>query len=550
MGTDDFIKLSSPGNSDHQGEEICYLESQAKKIRSSICKEPNGDVEAQDFIDANGTMVHVANDEEDNKHVLDMDLEEETFMPKQPIVLENIQLIESSNKLEKVKFESKHDTIDISTHHCGNTTMKKPGVKRARTTCNDEQPSVRIIYSFLTRESKKKLMELMQQWSQWQANYQSSNIVSQRESLEFGEDTYFAALHVGLEKNNTVSFWLDNRSRKEEKCDSANLDSDIVPLYDRGFSLSSTSLDGLSNLESGVQNLEDSRCFNCGSYSHALKECTKPRDNVAISNARKQHNSKRSQTTGSHSQTRYYQKSSGKFNDLKAGVLGPETRECLGIGEFDPPPWLNRMRELGYPPGYLGDIDEDQPSGITIFADEEPAMEFEEGELPEKAEPAPPEKRMMVDFPGINAPIPEKADDWLWASPSTSSRHNSHSISNRSPDIRDDRPPGSAHGLAAFSRPPYSPRYGSQDYASTPRSPYLGRSLSDRSWPSPSPYEGSPSYGSHSPYPYSGMAWQSPRYSPAAHSEHWNRESPYGMSSDGRDVERYRQDHHVRRCRR
>jgi zinc finger CCHC domain-containing protein 8 len=22
--------------------------------------------------------------------------------------------------------------------------------------------------------------------------------------------------------------------------------------------------------------------------------------------------------------------------------------------ELDPPPWLNRMRELGYPPGYLG----------------------------------------------------------------------------------------------------------------------------------------------------------------------------------------------------
>ena len=26
---------------------------------------------------------------------------------------------------------------------------------------------------------------------------------------------------------------------------------------------------------------------------------------------------------------------------------------CL-LQEFDPPPWLNRMREIGYPPGYLG----------------------------------------------------------------------------------------------------------------------------------------------------------------------------------------------------
>ena len=26
----------------------------------------------------------------------------------------------------------------------------------------------------------------------------------------------------------------------------------------------------------------------------------------------------------------------------------------LARQELDPPPWLNRMRELGYPPGYLG----------------------------------------------------------------------------------------------------------------------------------------------------------------------------------------------------
>ncbi|KAL3646090.1 hypothetical protein CASFOL_011270 [Castilleja foliolosa] len=35
--------------------------------------------------------------------------------------------------------------------------------------------------------------------------------------------------------------------------------------------------------------------------------------------------------------------------------------------ELDPPPWLNRMREMGYPPGYLDVGAEDQPSGITIF---------------------------------------------------------------------------------------------------------------------------------------------------------------------------------------
>lgn len=80
---------------------------------------------------------------------------------------------------------------------------------------------------------------------------------------------------------------------------------------------------------------DDSRCFNCGSYSHALKECPKPRDNAAINNARKQHNMKRNQSNVNRGQNRYYQKTPGKFDDLRPGILGPETRECLGIGVID-----------------------------------------------------------------------------------------------------------------------------------------------------------------------------------------------------------------------
>ena len=33
------------------------------------------------------------------------------------------------------------------------------------------------------------------------------------------------------------------------------------------------------------------------------------------------------------------------------GQLGPELREALRIGPLDPPPWLQRMRQLGVPPG-------------------------------------------------------------------------------------------------------------------------------------------------------------------------------------------------------
>ncbi|CAA6671424.1 unnamed protein product [Spirodela intermedia] len=146
------------------------------------------------------------------------------------------------------------------------------------------------------------------------------------------------------------SFRVDKRARTDE---SGSVDGDWVPLYDRGFTLGLSATDGSARPER-VEPLEASRCFNCGSYSHSLKDCPRPRDSAAINLARRQHSSRRNSASGQRGQTRYYQISTGKFDGLRAGVLGPELRESLGIGELDPPPWLHRMRELGYPPGYLG----------------------------------------------------------------------------------------------------------------------------------------------------------------------------------------------------
>lgn len=40
--------------------------------------------------------------------------------------------------------------------------------------------------------------------------------------------------------------------------------------------------------------------------------------------------------------------------DLKPGVLSADLRAALGgLASTDPPPWLHRMRALGYPPGYM-----------------------------------------------------------------------------------------------------------------------------------------------------------------------------------------------------
>ncbi|KAM0877782.1 hypothetical protein ACQ4PT_035290 [Festuca glaucescens] len=392
------------------------------------------------------------------------------------------------------------------------------GVKRARV--ESAEPSVRVIYNNLTRESKRRLMELMQQWSEWQARKQHTLTDSVEEVLECGEETYYPALHVGSERSAVKSFWVDSQAREN-----VAVDDGAVPLYNREFTLGSTPLGDPSNTES-KQDKDDSRCFNCGSYSHALKDCPKPRDHVAISNARKQHNSKRNLSNVSRGQNRYYQKTPGKFDDLKAGVLGSETRECLGLRENDPPPWLHRMRELGYPPGYLDEVeDEDKPSGITIFGDGEAKAEHE-GELPEQGEPSPPLKRMTVEFPGINAPVPENGDPWLWGStpPQSSSGRHHHPSS----DSRDRGPPGAEH----YSSSRYHP------YDHGPATPGLVRSHSDRGRRSSSGY-----YENPPPPPGEEGAWTPHAYSSRQHSSGSEMSSRHSRERE-RERERDWHDRH------
>ena len=51
---------------------------------------------------------------------------------------------------------------------------------------------------------------------------------------------------------------------------------------------------------------------------------------------------------------RYFEGAAEEFEDLKPGVLSAEL--CMALGGLcstDPPPWLDRMRLLGYPPGYM-----------------------------------------------------------------------------------------------------------------------------------------------------------------------------------------------------
>lgn len=194
--------------------------------------------------------------------------------------------------------------------------------------------------------------------------------------------------------------------------------------------------------------------------------------------------------------------------------------------------------------------DEDQPSGIIIHGDVETKVEQEDGEIIETdhLEPPEPRRKMTVGFPGVNAPIPENADERVWAQGSSFSdlsRNRSHSRSNHysepvsrghhreqrwSRDYKDDGPPGVDPGFGSSS---YPPRYGSYDYnynsrsssnASAPRSPPFGRSQSDRGRRSSEfsfPY--SPTRDSDPKYDYLNDEGKNDNYEADNSSHSWDR---------------------------
>ncbi|KAG6558022.1 hypothetical protein Mapa_000201 [Marchantia paleacea] len=308
-------------------------------------------------------------------------------------------------------------------------------LKRKRLPDLGSNPVIQVSYEGLPRESKKKLQEALHDWSYWHSRRYSSSSGACKEPLESGTDVYSPALYLETTSIGSVSVWMDRPSKlsrkneTEDVCGSAVQEKgEEVPLYDRACVSALSSQDAVDRSDGfiTIEPEESSRCFNCGAYTHSLLNCTRPRDANAINKSRKTHSGKKGGFIRGRAPTRYYQSSpGGKYDDIKPGALGNETRQSLGIGH-DPPPWLHRMRELGYPPGYLEDPDEES-SEVEIFGgigDEAVSdggkEQTEDGEIVEKKKTSDDllvAKKMTVEFPGINAPIPENADKRLWTSP-------------------------------------------------------------------------------------------------------------------------------------
>ncbi|KAK0138143.1 Zinc finger CCHC domain-containing protein 8 [Merluccius polli] len=148
-----------------------------------------------------------------------------------------------------------------------------------------------------------------------------------------------------------------------------------------------------------------SMCFNCGSSGHQIRDCPKPKDQAAINERRKEFSQGQSPSVGNQ---RYHAEVEERFAKYKAGLMSEELLSALGVGVNTLPPLIYRMRQLGYPPGWLREA-EMENSGLALY-------DGKDGETTEQTngQKITYDVSKLVDFPGFNvAASPKMKDEYM-----------------------------------------------------------------------------------------------------------------------------------------
>lgn len=141
-------------------------------------------------------------------------------------------------------------------------------------------------------------------------------------------------------------------------------------------------------------------CFNCCSEDHQLRDCPEPKDMARINEKRKEFSHNNNQ-----SNQRYHaEEVEERFAKYKPGIMSQDLLDALGITVNTLPPFIYRMRELGYPPGWLKEA-EMENSGLMLY---DGSNDEDENNPSQKISY---DVSKLVDFPGFNVSTPPNIRD-------------------------------------------------------------------------------------------------------------------------------------------
>ncbi|XP_040465620.1 zinc finger CCHC domain-containing protein 8 isoform X2 [Falco naumanni] len=152
-------------------------------------------------------------------------------------------------------------------------------------------------------------------------------------------------------------------------------------------------------------------CFNCGSEDHQMKDCPKPRNAARISEKRKEFMEACGEASNQNFQQRYHaEEVEERFGKFKPGVISGELQDALGVTDKSIPPFIYRMRQLGYPPGWLKEA-EMEHSGLALYDGKGDGGTEDEGSCQPKHTTYDVSK--LINYPGFNISTPSGIpDEW------------------------------------------------------------------------------------------------------------------------------------------
>ncbi|KFU90223.1 Zinc finger CCHC domain-containing protein 8, partial [Chaetura pelagica] len=176
-----------------------------------------------------------------------------------------------------------------------------------------------------------------------------------------------------------------------------------IPKYPQVFS-QILSLDG-QEIQVKPKSRPKPHCFNCGSEDHQMKDCPKPRNAARISEKRKEFLEACGETSNQNFQQRYHaEEVEERFGKFKPGVISGELQDALGVTEKSLPPFIYRMRQLGYPPGWLKEA-EMEHSGL-----DDGGTDDEGSRQPKRITY---DVSKLINYPGFNISTPSGIpDEW------------------------------------------------------------------------------------------------------------------------------------------
>ncbi|XP_042661233.1 zinc finger CCHC domain-containing protein 8 isoform X4 [Tyto alba] len=160
-----------------------------------------------------------------------------------------------------------------------------------------------------------------------------------------------------------------------------------------------------------LENRPKPHCFNCGSEDHQMKDCPKPRNAARISEKRKEFMEACGEASNQNFQQRYHaEEVEERFGKFKPGVISGELQDALGVTDKSLPPFIYRMRQLGYPPGWLKEA-EMEHSGLALYDGKDDGGSEDEGSRQPKCITYDVSK--LINYPGFNISTPSGIpDEW------------------------------------------------------------------------------------------------------------------------------------------